>query len=345
MKKNYSSISPLKNLSVPQRTAVSFLPMVIIFSLNPYLPLMDKTPAIYLYTAVFLATWLGGSLSGFGSTFVCLIYSIFILKPHLLVSPLSDIPGLVRTNIFFWTSLLFVTLILLLEKALKKANDAIAIRDEFISMASHELKTPLTTTKLNLEVLKKMLGADSQKVEHVLSSLERQSFRHEKLVNNIVDVSLIEVGQLDVIKEVGDLKPYVDKGANSALYMSTKGFIDINTSSVSGFWDGKRIEQVVFNLVHNALKYGSTSPVTVSLNSQNDHAVIKIKNSGNLFHQDHKKLFFKFGRSLNQESQGLGMGLFIAKSIVEMHDGSLRIDSQENETVLTVTLPVVSSRT
>lgn len=333
------SISPIRHLRPEARLLLALMPMFLVFLFREHLPLLFLTPAIYLYPAVFLATFLGGAIAGYISIFGCFLFSLFVLKPGLLVSPLNELPNFIRLNVFVWTSILFVSLVLLLEKALRKAYMALQLRDEFISMASHELKTPITSTKLNIEVLRKMLGEENKNFTHVLDSLERQALRQDKIVSSVLDITLIESNHFSLRKEQGDLKKFVEKGANSARFIMNKGDVELSCISVPGVWDGKRMEQAIYNLVHNAIKYGSLQPVKVTLNTENNNVIIEVRNEGSLIPEsEHRKIFEKFGQS-SEDTGGLGTGLYIAKHIIELHRGKLDIMPASSGTMMRVTLP------
>lgn len=339
-KKRYS-ISPIRHFRLEVRLLISLMPMFLLFYFRNHLPLLFVTPAIYLYPVVFLATFLNGAVGGYISILGCTLFSVFVLKPGVLVSPLDEMPNFIRLNVFLWTSTLFVSMILLLEKSLRKAYEALLLRDEFISMASHELRTPITSTKLNVEVLRKMLDADeSKKISHVLDSLERQAVRQDKIVNTILDITLIESNHFGLRKEKCDLKKFVEKGANLSKFTMNKGELELTCESVEGIWDGKRIEQAVYNLVHNAIKYGNQKPVKVSLTSDHQQVIIEVLNEGNLIPiKEHTKIFEKFGQSSEAETSGMGTGLFVARHIFELHNGKLEILPAANGTLMRATLP------
>lgn len=341
IKNNRYSISLIRHLRLEVRLLVSLVPMFLLIYFRHELPLLYLTPAIYLYPVVFMATFLGGAIGGYLSIFGCTLFSIIVLKPGVLVSPFDEMPNFIRLNVFLWTTTLFVTMVLHLEKALRKAYEALQLRDEFISMASHELRTPITSTKLNIEVLRKMLGDDSEKISHVLDSLERQAVRQDKIVSTILDITLIESNHFGLRKERCDLKKFVEKGASTARFTMNKGSLEMSCESAEGIWDGKQIEQAIYNLVHTAIKFGGQGLVKVSLTSGPQQVIIEVQNEGNLIPiKEHAKIFQKFGQSSEAETSGMGTGLFVARHIVELHNGKLEIMPSVNGTLMRVTLPV-----
>nr|MBA2404237.1 HAMP domain-containing histidine kinase [Bdellovibrionales bacterium] len=150
---------PLENLPVVWRFTLALLPMLIAFGCMPFLPkIMMQTPGVFFFPVFFLATWLGGIWPGFISSLACLLYAGTIIRPQLTINPFVDVLFLNRSLIFLFPCILVLALVGALQRALKKANHAIALRDEFLDLASHELKTPLTVLMLNLETAKRVLS-------------------------------------------------------------------------------------------------------------------------------------------------------------------------------------------
>lgn len=304
-------------------------------------PIASQTPVALHYPLVLLAIWLGGSIPGLVGNLISTIYIFGYIKPDLFQTLLIDPITRMRFITFYASTLSFLAIVHAFERALKKAEDAIKLRDEFLSMISHELRTPLTAMKLNIAVLKDQLKDIAHKVDRPLNSIERSVTRQDKLINSMLDLALLESGHLGLRKEECHLNDVVTKGV--LLASESLNFTDIlmNLKPVTTNCDKARVEQVVFNLVHNAIKYGEGSTVYVSLDSTGENASIKISNNGQEI-KDQRNIFEKFARpTVSSQVQGLGLSLYLSRHLIELHHGTLELtNSNKNGTTFTIQLPV-----
>lgn len=296
----------------------------------PYLPdFASATPAIVFYPIFFLATWLGGVWTGLTSLLSSLLYAIIFLRPQLVSDPGSDLPNFIRSIIFASTGVMFLLLLGALQKALKNAHEAIALRDEFLDLASHELKTPLTSMKLNLETVRRILPDDETTIgpKKLLLSCQRQASRLERLIMAMTDLTLFDSGHLMLMRTKCDLYKIV--------YDVVAG---LNTEQISistperqfpGYWDQVRVEQIISNLVHNAIKYGQGKPIFIELGVEDNLVWFLIKDQGvGIEEKDHKRIFDRFQRANTAiDVQGLGLGLYLTKKLVELHNGKIELVS------------------
>jgi PAS domain S-box-containing protein len=214
-------------------------------------------------------------------------------------------------------------------------KQAIRARDEFLSIASHELRTPLTALKLRLQALLYAKGLED-KLEKKLESAARQTQRLERLIDNLLDISRITTGHLELEPEELELAELthevVERLRDEA--MATGSVIQFEaTSRASGKWDRLRIEQVVTNLLSNALKYGEGRPIVVRVSADDGSAEISVRDRGiGIAEQDLERIFDQFERAANRRAPGgLGMGLYIARQIVEAHHGKIQVESKNGE--------------
>lgn len=238
-----------------------------------------------------------------------------------------------------------------LRRAHEKAQEAIRVREQFLSIASHELKTPLTPLCLQLEILQKMVNAGSEPElisERLASSMGlmyRQTRRLDHLIDRLLDVSRINNGKLlletqevcltDLVREVGERYLQEVKTKGASLEVSS-------TEKILGNWDRIRIEQVVTNLLTNAIKYGEGKPIFISVGIEKDSAVLRVRDQGiGISKSDQERIFQLFERAVTPNHVGgLGLGLYIVRQIVEAHGGSIQVDSEEKKgTTFTVCLP------
>ncbi len=238
-------------------------------------------------------------------------------------------------------------------KLYTEAQEAIRIRDEFLSIASHELKTPLTSILLSLQLILRRLEKSTHKTvesEEIFKAIEisiTQSKRMSRLINDLLDVSLItsnyfqidpeEVNLTGLLKDVEMKFEVILKHKNINLVIKEK------EENIIGNWDRVRIEQVVSNLISNAIKYGNGKPILLKTEVQGDYVLIKVKDKGiGIRDEDKERIFKVFNRGLDAKNyKGIGVGLFISKKITDAHKGELGVASKlGNGSTFTVKLPV-----
>jgi len=214
-------------------------------------------------------------------------------------------------------------------------KQAIHARDEFLSIASHELRTPLTALKLRLQALLYAKGLD-EKLEKKLESATRQTQRLERLIDNLLDISRITTGHLDLEREDIELAELAHDVVERLREEASAAGSQIQfeaTSPAGGRWDRLRIEQVVTNLLSNALKYGEGKPIVVRVSAENGSAEICVRDRGmGIADEDRERIFDQFERAANRRVPGgLGMGLYITRQIVEAHHGKITVESKTGE--------------
>jgi signal transduction histidine kinase len=221
----------------------------------------------------------------------------------------------------------------------ERLEEAIRSRDEFLSVASHELKTPLTSLKLQAQLRKRILSQGNvlffspEHLSKMLAGDERQLEAINRLIDDMLDVARIQAGKLSMHPELVDLneicKEVVERLSNEA---SSKGYsITLHESPpVLGNWDRFRIEQVVSNLVSNALKYGKQKPIEISLRHSDGVARLCVHDQGEgIAAENQRRIFQRFERAVNGTAvSGLGLGLYIVKQIVEAHHGQIHVESE-----------------
>jgi PAS domain S-box-containing protein len=220
----------------------------------------------------------------------------------------------------------------------EEAQRAIRARDEFLSIASHELRTPLTPLQLNLQRLldgsqaSNLRNASPERLETALRRSERQVARLTALVDNLLDVSRITSGHLTLQREEFDLaevtKDVTERFAEEISRAGCNLQLDANRP-VIGCWDRVRIEQVVTNLLANAIKYGGGKPIEITVNPQDEGAHFAIRDYGiGIAADERERIFERFERAVSSRAYGgLGLGLYIARQILNAHGGSIQVES------------------
>lgn len=234
------------------------------------------------------------------------------------------------------------------ERLLDDRNRAIAARDQFLAVAAHELRTPIATLRLLVDHLTTTLAAgaaDATSVEQ-LALLKRQVDRLASLVVQVLDVSAItgrglqlSPGPLDLREVVRDVLGRFDLELRQREVEATIDAPD----PVLGNWDAARVDQVVTNLLSNALKYGAGRPIEVAVRAEPSHAVVMVRDHGVGIPEDEQaKVFEPFARATTARYHaGLGLGLWIARQIVEASGGRISVESRMDEgSTFTVELPL-----
>lgn len=245
------------------------------------------------------------------------------------------------------------------EELTKAKNDlerAIASRDEFLSIASHELKTPITSLKLQTQLLRARVDAKTgnapslEKLETTLDMIARQSDRLAGLIEYMLDVSRVQIGKFTFSFESGNLSELVKSVLSqwSEPLRSSGCSLSMQIDEgVVGEFDSYRLEQVMANLLLNAIKYAPGKPVLVTLKRQDQMAVLTVKDQGAGIEADKQDIIFERYERGGKPSggSGLGLGLFVARTIVDGHHGTISVQSRVGEgAAFIVRLPLNVSR-
>ncbi|QXH64484.1 hybrid sensor histidine kinase/response regulator [Pseudomonas azerbaijanorientalis] len=224
-------------------------------------------------------------------------------------------------------------------------EQAVRMRDDFMSIVAHEVRTPLNGLILETQLRKMHLARDNaaaftlDKMHAMVDRDERQIKSLIRLIEDMLDVSRIRTGKLSIRPTRFDLSTLVRD-----LLHNFSRQIDAAETSVTldaeqpviGNWDEFRIEQVISNLLTNALRYGAKSPVSVKVYSEGGLALVDVRDQGiGISEENQKRIFQQFERvSARQAVAGLGLGLFISEQIVTAHGGTITVQSRIGEGAL-----------
>ncbi|WP_437969288.1 AAA family ATPase [Sorangium sp. So ce260] len=228
----------------------------------------------------------------------------------------------------------------------REAQHAVRVRDDFLSVASHELRTPVTSLRLGLQaLLRRGEHAPEERLGRALHRMDRQVQRLTRLIDDLLDVSQLHTGRLELHVEPVDLAEVVDEVVERLGERVAQSGSPVSVRAeprVVGSWDRSRLEQVVSNLLDNALKFGAGKPIEITVARNDGTAELVVQDqgigipAGRLPH-----VFERFERAVSSRHfGGLGLGLHVVKSIVEALGGAVRAESRPGEGArLTVELP------
>lgn len=231
--------------------------------------------------------------------------------------------------------------------------DAIRARDSFFMVAGHELRTPLACLHLQIEVLNWELKNNHPEVfkdENIVLGLKKQQehlFRVSQIIDNILsEARASKKGELALQSESVDLLELTEEILDRIRVAADASATPITLTvreRVVGFWDRSRIEQVIINLLTNALKYGNRQPVTVEVKKSGESACFIVRDQGiGIPKEDIERIFDQFERVINsQRITGMGLGLYISRKIARAHGGEISVKSEINRgSEFTLTLPL-----
>jgi signal transduction histidine kinase len=238
---------------------------------------------------------------------------------------------------------------LILENGLlfRRAEEAIKARDEFLSLASHELRTPLTSLGLFAQsIVREAKTQPGRSLASLGQGMVRQAGRLDRLADRLLSASEIGDHPPTINRERTDLSELVSDltlAFASAAAAAGSTLISHADGAVVGYVDPTRIEQVLGNLIDNAVKFGMGSPIEVDLQARNDAAVISVRDHGpGIALEEQQEIFRRYRRGSTAAGLGgLGLGLHVVREIVESHGGSVRVDARPGKgSTFTVTLPL-----
>jgi two-component system sensor kinase FixL len=218
----------------------------------------------------------------------------------------------------------------------KKAKEEVRERDEFLSIASHELRTPIAALQLQLQLLqraaRRVVDGAPRNLEAKLASLERQTRRLTLLVNDLLDVSRMRLGRLQLRYEALDLAEVAREAAShaEAEVLRSGSTLSCDLVPAPASLDRLRVEQVISNLLVNAAKFGQGRPVALRVRPDGEAVVLEVTDHGIGIAPEHQeRVFERFQRAVpTQNFGGLGLGLYVARQIVEAHGGTIEVTSE-----------------
>lgn len=222
------------------------------------------------------------------------------------------------------------------------SQEALRIRNEFISIASHELKTPLTSIKLQTQMTQiaaeknEAQAYSRERMKKFVNQIDRQADRLANLIEDMLDVSRISLGKLSLDIQPTSLNSLIQETLESMAELIKQNGNEIICKlepNVIANIDRFRMEQVIINLLTNAIKYGEGKPITLSLSKHGNQASISVQDQGmGIAKENQERIFARFERAVTAKNiSGLGLGLYISQQIVQAHHGTIIVKSAPNE--------------
>ena len=270
------------------------------------------------------------------------IISELLFTSYLGVYDFSNMLGHIThliASYFVYKAIVVTGLVKSIDLLFKNLNEAVTVRDEFISLASHELKTPLTPLKFHLQMFVRELhkvvpeGASTEKIHRLAERSDQQINRLNQLIDGMLDVSRLSSGKFELSPKEVELSSFISAIAEqlNPEIQAANSTLTLKLSEQVHQIDTLRIEQVLTNLIQNSLKYAPGSAIEVGLVKTNDGKIhIWIQDNGpGIPKEAISKIFNRFERGVQASSaSGLGLGLYISRQIVEAHGGSIALNSE-----------------
>jgi signal transduction histidine kinase len=243
------------------------------------------------------------------------------------------------------------TLLRELNQTQAELQRSLRMRDEFMSLVAHELRTPLNTLFLETQMrglqLKRgtLASIQPEQFDAMIKRDERQIKAMIRLIDDMLDVSRMRSGQLSIRPGQVELMTLLERVVSDLSLQAAATGCKLSLQEhppVAGCWDEFRIEQVVVNLLTNALRYGGGQPVEVSVQHADKVVRIHVRDEGKgIAPQDLERIFEPYERGArNGEPKGLGLGLYISRQLAVSHGGELRVTSKPGEgSTFTLILP------
>ena len=236
-------------------------------------------------------------------------------------------------------------------RAYRAAREAIRARDTFLAVTGHELRTPLAALVLQIDSLRHAMASgrvitDPARCTTLLERSAAHADRLSRLIDELLDVSRITSGRLALHRERCDVAALVRDVAERFSGEATRAgsLLTVTTTpGCEGLWDAHRIDQVISNLLSNALKYGRGAPIDIGCDRVETGVALSVVDRGiGISALDQARIFDRFERAVSERSYGgLGIGLWITREIVRAHGGAIRVASAAGQgSTFTVELPL-----
>lgn len=264
-------------------------------------------------------------------------------RTHGVITFCSTVAGRYHESDLVWLEALARTAASALESARlfdevqrseRAAREAVAVRDTFLSVASHELRTPINTLQLLVQsFLRSSARSEDPRTAERLRRIQTQIHRLADLIGTLLDVSRIAAGRFTLAPTEVDLAALVAEVIERDAELARSAGCEVHVhapAAAPGRWDRLRLDQVLTNLLGNAFKFGAGKPVRVAIEPDGDRVRLAVEDQGiGIRPDDRERIFQRFERAVSpQHYGGLGLGLWIVREVVAAHGGSVRVESE-----------------
>lgn len=318
----------LRRFGIPIVCIILAFTILNYFSDRYFLTINNQTISFLIFTMIVtISSWYGGFAPGIFATLISAILSYFtILKIDYLTHPaIGDL-------IIFAIYLLEGLIISVLSEARYESE---VEKDQFVGITAHELKNPLTTIKGFAQLISiKAKSKENPVILRYSQEIQTQTDRVLELINDLLDITKLEIGKFEYKKEFFDFDELVKEVVTHQRVISGKKEIKISGKTKKQInADKYRVAQVITNLLTNAIKYSpNNNKIEVSLKPIAGGVLLSVKDYGiGIPHDEQKQIFSQFYRVRNskvRKSEGLGLGLYISNQIVNFHKGKLWVKSK-----------------
>ena len=274
--------------------------------------------------------------------FLFLVMGLIIIGSSLTVYAIGnkyiEDPTLVALLVLFISAILFIVASII-TRSFERLAEASRMKSEFVSVVSHQLRSPLSNLKWVIEFLMSgRVGSVTEKQLEYFKILKENSNRMEELVSDLLTVSRIEQGKLPLKKEKISMDDLVKESVREMEIFARASNVEIDSKSEKNLpqiiTDYFQLKLVIVNLLDNAIRYiKGRGRVEIILEKKNKNLHFEVKDNGVGIPMDDKKYifqkFFRSGNALRHQTEGSGLGLYIAKSIVEKLGGKIGFSSRE----------------
>jgi two-component system CheB/CheR fusion protein len=228
----------------------------------------------------------------------------------------------------------------------QETEELLQKRDEFMNIASHELKTPITGLKMALQIIEKMVsGPEHQLIHSFVLKANRQMARLVAILKSLMDVTRVKEGNLILNKSLYDIKEVIENRSSELFRSFNTHNIILGGDNVALLFDKDRIDQVINNLVTNAIKYSpQANKIYINIKSHGDTVMVSVSDLGIGIPADKlSKVFDRYFRveTTSKHFPGVGLGLYISAGIIRQHGGDIGVDSAPGKgSTFWFTLPI-----
>jgi signal transduction histidine kinase len=232
------------------------------------------------------------------------------------------------------------------DQKISELEESLKMRDEFLSVASHELRTPITRILMGLGLMKKNNQIHDEKFLKYFKICEDSTQELITLMDNLMDVSRLRTGKLEIKRtktNITNLMLNVLDNFKDPIRLNDNNVVFSHGGDIIGYWDQTRISQLFTHLVSNAVKYAPGKSIKIDLFQKDQNVFYEITDDGpGIPYQLQSKIFERFERASDyKRASGLGLGLYVSKQIVLAHNGEINLKSHPGKgTSFQVVLPI-----